>query len=220
MGLVRGRTVAWPLAAAAIVASIAGCGVSSGPALRDTGKSPGTPAPHPASAKEKVASPTPTPVATTGRACSAGDLAAVYMQQDDSSSRTVLSLVLSNRGHAICHTYGWPTVRLLAFGGKALPAKARRVTTDALGKTPASVVALAPGRRASFRVIASDRNAHGGQSGCATAHALRIRPPDGGAAIDISIPGGAPECSTVTVSPLQPGNAAASFVSLRRPRSG
>jgi hypothetical protein len=217
---VRARTVASPLAAAAIAALIAGCGGSSGQVSRDALKSPGMPSAHPASAKEKAAAVTPTPVATTGRACSAGDLSAVYLQQDDSKGRTVLSLVLSNRGHAICHTYGWPMVRLLALDGRALRARARLVTADALGKTPASVVALAPGRRASFRVIASERKPHGGHVGCATVHALRIRPPDGRAAIDVSIPGGARECANVTVSPLQPGNAAASFVSLRRRRSG
>jgi len=147
-------------------------------------------------------------------------LTAVYTGQDEANGRTVLSLVLRNRGRAICHTYGWPSVRLLDFGGRVLPERARRVTTDVLGRTPASVVALAPGRRTSFRVIARDQNSRGGLAGCATAHAIQVRPPDGRATIDIPIPGGALECARVTVSPLQPGNAAASFVALRRARSG
>lgn len=210
----KGRTVASPLAAAAVIGSIAGCGASKSNAPADV-----VPA-QPASAKVAATSATPTPVATAGRACSAGDLTAVYTGQDDSMGRTVLTLVLSNRGATICHTYGWPNVRLLGSSDKPLPARTRRVTVDAVGKSPASVVALAPGRRASFRVIARDRNGHGGRIGCATARTLQVGPPDGHATIDVSIPGGAYECAAVTVSPLQPGSAAARFATLRRPRSG
>jgi hypothetical protein len=147
-------------------------------------------------------------VATDGQACTSSDLTAVYLGQDGATGNVVLSFALRNRGTATCHTYGWPGVEFLGTGGQGLQTQSKRVTKDILGSTPASVITLAPGRQASFRVVAPDQNASGGSAGCETADALQIIAPDDAARMSVRIPGGAYECASATVSPLQPGDAA------------
>jgi hypothetical protein len=148
-------------------------------------------------------------VATAGRACTAADLAAVFLGQNGATGRVVLSFALRNRGTTTCHTYGWPGVEFLGAAGWWLPTRSTRVTKDAVGPAPASVIALAPGQWASFRVITSDQNSSGGTTGCDTAHALQIIAPDDTAKLSVEIPGGAYECSAVTVSALQSRDEAA-----------
>jgi hypothetical protein len=147
-------------------------------------------------------------VATDGQACTSSDLTAVYLGQNGATGNVVLSFALRNRGTATCHTYGWPGVEFLGSEGQGLQTQSKRVTKDILGSTPASVITLAPGRQASFRVVAPDQNRSGGTSGCETADALRIIAPDDAARMSVEIPGGAYECASATVSPLQPGDTA------------
>jgi hypothetical protein len=51
---------------------------------------------------------------------------------------------------------------------------------------------------------------HGAAStaGCSTAYALQVIPPNDTASLRIPIAGGAYECQTATVSPMQPGASA------------
>ena len=214
--MMTGRTLASPVVAIATITILAACGGSSDrPATQPRGSSSAanagtataqiTSAPTVTSSTRTAA--TPTPVATAGRACTAADLTAVFLGQNGATGRVVLSFALRNRGNATCHTYGWPGVEFLGAGGQGLRTQSRRVTSDMLGSTPASVVALAPGEWASFRVIATDQNASGGTAGCEMAHALQIIAPDDTTRISVGIPGGAHECSVATVSALQSGNA-------------
>jgi len=193
-----GRSLASPAAAIATIVLLAACGGSSGP-----------PAAHmPTATTAQTRQASPSPVATDGRACTSSNLTAVYLGQDGATRDVVLSFALRNRGTATCHTYGWPAVKFLGAGGRGLRTQSRRVTKDILGATPASVITLAPGRQASFRVIAPGGDPGGGGAGCATAHALRIIAPDDTARMSVRIPGGAHECVSATVSPLQPGGSA------------
>jgi hypothetical protein len=219
--MMTGRTLASPVVAIATIAMLAACGGSSDrPAAHARGLSSAakagtataqiTSAPPVTSSTRTAA--TPTPVATAGRACTAADLTAVFLGQNGASGRVVLSFALRNRGNATCHTYGWPGVEFLGAGGQALRTQSRRVTADVLGSTPASVIALAPGEWASFRVIATDQNSRGGTAGCETAHALQIIAPDDTTPISVAIPGGAYECAVATVSALQAGDVAGGTV--------
>ena len=196
MPRVRGRALASPLAAIALVTSIAACGGSSG-----------RPVVHARASSSAVDAPSP--VATAGRACTAADLSTVFLGQNDATGNVVLSFALRNHGSATCHTYGWPGIEFIGTGGRPLPTKSRRVTRDVLGSAPASVIALPPGMWASFRIVATDQNSSGGSAGCETAHSLQIVTPDDGGTMSIGIPGGAYECMVTTVSALQPGDTAA-----------
>ena len=68
------------------------------------------------------------------------------------------------------------------------------------------LLTVAPGATVSFRLGVT----HGASSaaGCTTAHALQVIPPNDTATLRVSIPNGAYECQTATVSPLAPGTSA------------
>ena len=194
-----GRTLASPLAAIAAMTLTAACGSTSDPSATHVRASSRAPEARSATA----------PDPTAGRACTSADLTAVFMGQNGATGNVVLSFALRNRGSSICHIYGWPGVEFLGAGGQGLRTHSRRVTRDLLGSTPASVIALAPGMWASFRVVATDQSSGGGSTaGCQVAHALQIIAPDDAGMMSVGIPGGAYECMVTTVSALQPGNAA------------
>ena len=70
-----------------------------------------------------------------------------------------------------------------------------------------TAITLAAGQTASFRLGVT----HGAASpaGCVTAAGLQVIPPDDTATLKTTIPdGGAFECGTATVSPLEPGTSA------------
>lgn len=216
--MIRGRALASPVLAIATITMLAACGGSSNRSTTRARASLPTAGARTATAQitslplrrsPTRAAATPTPVATAGRACTGADLSAVFLGQNGATGRVVLSFALRNRGTTTCHTYGWPGVEFLGAGGRWLPTQSRRVTRDAVGPTPASVIALAPGEWASFRVIATDQSSSGGTTGCDTADALRVVAPDDTDPMSVKIPGGAYECSVATVSALQSRDAAA-----------
>ena len=61
---------------------------------------------------------------------------------------------------------------------------------------------LAPGRLASFRIVAS---LIGSGAGCPTAYGLQVIAPDDTATMRTTMPDGLFECTTVTLSPLAAG---------------
>jgi Domain of unknown function (DUF4232) len=97
-------------------------------------------------------------------------------------------------------------VLFLSRSGAALPTASTRTAHDFAGAAPLRALSLAPGASASFRLIVT----HGINStaGCTTAYALQMIPPNDTATMRVSIPGGAYECGTTTVTPLQPGTSA------------
>ena len=138
--------------------------------------------------------------------CVAADLALSYLGQQGAAGHGELGFALRNTGTASCHTIGYPGVLFLDRQGSALATIPHHTTLDYFGRTPVSVVTLAPGAEASFRIGVT----HGAVPGsvCTTAHGLQVIAPNDTATLHISIPGGAYECRDATVSPLASGTSA------------
>ena len=113
---------------------------------------------------------------------------------------------MRNTGSSTCHTFGYPGVLFLDKAGQPLPTVPTHTTHDFFGDAPEIGINVAPGDSVSFRLGVT----HGinGTQGCATAYGLQVIPPNDTATLRTTIPGGAFECRTVTVSPVRPGNAA------------
>ena len=153
-----------------------------------------------------TATKTTTTAFAHGTACTASDLTPSYLGSNGAAGTIELGFALKNTGSSTCHTYGWPGVQLLSSSGAALPTNAKRTTTDVQGATPASVLTLKPGEQASFRLIASDSAAGGGN--CRNATMLQIYAPDDTVTMKVRISGGVPACGKATLSPMLPGTTA------------
>jgi Protein of unknown function (DUF4232) len=169
-----------------------------------------TTAPPPTTTTAPLTPTTATKTTTTafahGTACTASDLTPSYLGSNGAAGTIELGFALKNTGSTTCHTYGWPGVELLSSSGAGLPTSAKRTTTDVQGATPASVLTLKPGEQASFRLIASDSAAGGGN--CKNATMLQIYAPDDTVTMKVRISGGVPACGKATLSPMLPGTSA------------
>jgi hypothetical protein len=148
-----------------------------------------------------------TTVAPAGPArCVASTLALSFLGQQGATGHGELGFSLRNTGNASCHTFGYPGVLFLDQAGRPLPTVSTRTTHDFFGQAPAVSLVIVPGGTASFRLGVT----HGivSSAGCVTAHGLQVIPPDDTATLHVSIPQGAFECGTATVSPLRPGQSA------------
>jgi uncharacterized protein DUF4232 len=151
--------------------------------------------------------PTSTSSPTSSTACTAADLALSFLGGQGATGHGELGFALRNTSSSACHTYGYPGVLFLDRAGKALPTDSTRTTQDFFGSTPAKKLVVAPGQTVSFRLGVT----HGAASpvGCTTAYGLQVIPPDDTATLHVVIAnGGAYECRTATVSPLQQGTSA------------
>ena len=119
----------------------------------------------------------------------------------------MLELALRNTGTSPCHTYGYPGVEFLGKAGEKLPTVPTHTTSDLLGSSRLGAVSLAPGGDSSFRLVAATDSAH--PSDCTTAYGLQVIAPDDTTPMHVTFPQGIYECARTTVSPLQPGTAAA-----------
>lgn len=199
------------LAGCALAALLAGCGTST---TVVTDKTPTTGASAqttstPATQSTTVAS---TSSATTSGAagglprCTAAVLAASFLGQQGATGHGEIGFALRNTGSRTCHTFGYPGVQFLSRSGQPLPTRSQRVTQDFFGSAPVTVLDLAPGQRASFRLGVTHFS--NSPNGCVTAAAVQIIPPDDTHTLRVTVPAGAYECGTVTVSPVRPGNSA------------
>jgi hypothetical protein len=138
--------------------------------------------------------------------CVASDLALSVLGQQGAAGHGELGFALRNTSAHSCHTFGFPGILFLSHSGASLPTVSVRTTHDFFGSAPEAPLVLAPGSTASFRVGVT----HGisSSAGCVTAAALQAIPPDDTATLRVAIPGGAYECGSATVSPLQAGKAA------------
>jgi hypothetical protein len=136
----------------------------------------------------------------------AADLALSYLGQQGATGHGELGFALRNTSSRSCHTYGFPGVLFLDKGGGALPTESTRTTHDFFGTAPEVPLVIAPGEMVSFRLGVT----HGVTStaDCTTAYGLQVIPPDDTHTLVTTIPGGAYECRTATVSPLRPGHSA------------
>jgi hypothetical protein len=156
-------------------------------------------------------SPATTPTSTSSPAatkpCTAADLALSFLGGQGATGHGELGFELRNISNSTCHTYGYPGVLFLDRAGRALPTDSTRTTQDFFGSVPEDKLDVAPGQSVSFRLGVT----HGAASpvGCTTAYGLQVIPPDDTATLHVTIVnGGAYECRTATVSPLQQGTSA------------
>ena len=151
--------------------------------------------------------PTSTISPSNSTACTAADLALSFLGGQGATGHGELGFELRNISSSTCHTYGYPGVLFLDRAGKALPTDSTRTTQDFFGSVPEKKLDVAPGQSVSFRLGVT----HGAASpvGCTTAYGLQVIPPDDTATLHVAIiNGGAYECRTATVSPLQEGTSA------------
>ena len=151
--------------------------------------------------------PTSTSSPSSSTACTAADLALSFLGGQGATGHGELGFELRNISNSTCHTYGYPGVQFLDRAGKALPTDSTRTTQDFFGSVPEKKLEVAPGQSVSFRLGVT----HGAASpaGCTTAYGLQVIPPDDTATLHVAIVnGGAYECRTATVSPLQEGTSA------------
>ena len=185
--------------------ALAACGSSSQSSSTVANQQPATsPATTPTTTQTTPAS-TSSPISST--ACTAADLALSFLGGQGATGHGELGFELRNISSSTCHTYGYPGVLFLDRAGKALPTDSTRTTQDFFGSVPAKKLDVAPGQSVSFRLGVT----HGAASpvGCTTAYGLQVIPPDDTATLHVAIVnGGAYECRTATVSPLQEGTSA------------
>jgi Protein of unknown function (DUF4232) len=156
-------------------------------------------------------SPTTTTATTpaAGSLCRAATLHVSYLGQQGATGHGEIGFALKNVGSQSCSTGGYPGVLFLDKAGAALPTTPTHTTHDLAGSVPDRPLTLAPGSSASFRLFVSHFGPSGSSTGCTTAAGLQVIPPNDTATLRTPIgDGGATECQTVTVSPLQPGTAA------------
>jgi Domain of unknown function (DUF4232) len=199
-----------PLAVALI---LAGCGGSSSTSSHAALSSPAsTPASTPAGTPATTASPGTTTAQTsatsTGPAqCRAANLSLSYLGGQGATGHGELGFALRNTSSQTCSTYGYPGIQFLDQTDHPLPTIPTHTTQDYFGSLPKDPLTVAPGATVSFRLGVT----HGATStaGCTTAYGVQVIPPNDTATLKTAIGnGGAYECQTATVSPLQRGTSA------------
>ena len=162
--------------------------------------------PSTSTATSQTTTSTSTTVSSGTPLCTASLLALSYLGGQGATGHGELGFSLKNISSSSCHTFGFPGVLFLDKAGNPLPTQSTRTTHDFFGQAPEVALILAPGQSASFRLGVT----HGMTStvGCTTAYGLQVIPPDDTHTLRTSIPGGAYECGTATVSPLRPGSSA------------
>jgi hypothetical protein len=198
------------LAAALLALGTAGCGGSNSAtsvrtvtATQSPTGSASTSAPPASGTETTTSAASSTTLAVAGPACTASELKLASEGTNGALGTIVAYFSLRNVSQRACHSYGYPGVLFLDRSGAPLPTNAIRTTHDQLGYTPLSEIVLAPGKLASFRIVAS---LIGSGAGCPTAYGLQAIAPDDTATMRATISGGLFECKTVTVSPLALGN--------------
>ena len=138
--------------------------------------------------------------------CKAATLALSYLGGLGATGHGELGFALKNTGSSSCNTIGYPGIQFLARSGSPLPTTPTHTTDDFFGHLPLKELIVAPGDTVSFRLGVT----HGAASaaGCTTAHGLGVIAPNDTATLHVTLPNGAYECGTATVSPMQPGTSA------------
>ena len=139
-------------------------------------------------------------------ACSAAGLALSFLGQQGATGHGELGFALRNTGGASCQTVGYPGIQFLDRSGGDLPTTPTHATQDFFGSSRLESLSLAPGQSASFRLGVTHVSAT--PNSCTTAYGLQVIAPNDTATLRVSLPGGASECGTATVSPLQSGDSA------------
>lgn len=138
--------------------------------------------------------------------CRAADLSLSYLGGLGATGHGELGFALRNTGTVACTTFGYPGIQFLDKDGGDLPTIPAHTTQDFFGSIPELQLTVAPGATVSFRLGVTHGAAS--SSGCVTAFGLQVIPPNDTATLRTTIPSGAYECQTATVSPLAAGTTA------------
>jgi Protein of unknown function (DUF4232) len=204
-----------PLAVLAVLvaASLSACGSSTTVVTDKSAAGSGTGSTASSSTAATTTTATATSVSTSTTtttagppACTAATLKLAYLGGQGATGHGELGFELTNSGSQPCHTYGYPGVQFQSASGAPLPTKSTRTTTDFFGTVPEQRLTVAPGSSVSFRLGVT--HGAGSSAGCTTAAQVQVIPPDDTHPLVVTIPGGAYECGTTTVSPLQQGTTA------------
>jgi uncharacterized protein DUF4232 len=157
-----------------------------------------------------ASTPTTTSQTTTTPAgapiCRAATLALSYLGSQGAAGHGLLGFALKNTGTTSCSTIGYPGIQFLDKAGQPLPTAPSHTTQDYFGTAPKVLLTVAPGATVSFRLGVT--HVPTPSQTCTTAYALQVIPPNDTSTLKISLPDGAYECGTVTVSPMRPGTSA------------
>jgi hypothetical protein len=159
-----------------------------------------------ATAGTGTGSPGGAAVGSSGSACRAAGLALSFLGQQGATGHGELGFSLRNTGGASCQTVGYPGIQFLDRSGGDLPTTPSHTTNDFFGPSTLAAVTLGPGQSASFRLGVTHVPASG--ETCTTAYGLQVIAPNDTATLHVALPGGASECGTATVSPVQSGDSA------------
>lgn len=143
--------------------------------------------------------------------CRAGTLSLAFLGQQGATGHGVLGFELRNIGSSSCHTFGYPGILWLDKGSSPLPTDSVRTTRDFFGSAPLASITVPPGGVVSFRLGVTHITAGGGNAGCTTAAGVQVIPPNDTSTLRLTIPNGAYECRTTTISPVRPGKSAFQF---------
>jgi Protein of unknown function (DUF4232) len=152
------------------------------------------------------ATTTVTETATAVPSCRAAGLKLSFLGMQGATGHGELGFAVHNTSGTSCATFGYPGAQFLSQGGALLPTVTHRTTSDFFGHSPVATVHLAPGETASFRLAVT--HGIGSSAGCTSAYGLQVYPPNDTATLRVMIPGGATECGSATVSPMQAGTSA------------
>ena len=139
-------------------------------------------------------------------ACRAAGMSLSFLGGQGATGHGLLGFALHNTGSSSCNTIGYPGIQFLDRNGGDLPTTPIHTTHDFFGSAPLRPLVVAPGQTVSFRIGVTHGN--GTNAGCTTAYALQVIPPNDTHTLQVSLPDGAYECTTATVSPLQQGTTA------------
>jgi hypothetical protein len=138
--------------------------------------------------------------------CRAADLELSLIGGQGATGHGLLGYELRNTSSHSCHTYGFPGIQFLDRSGRPLPTVTTRTTHDFFGAAPLQALVVAPRTSVSFRVGVTHGMAS--SAGCTTAAGISVIPPDDTSSLQATMPQGAYECGTATVSPVRPGRSA------------
>ena len=138
--------------------------------------------------------------------CRAAGLSLSFIGGQGATGHGLLGFALHNTGSSSCSTIGYPGIQFLDRHGGDLPTTPIHTTHDFFGSAPLRPLVVGPGQTVSFRIGVTHGN--GSSAGCTTAYALQVIPPNDTQSLRVSLPNGAYECTTATVSPLRPGTLA------------
>jgi Domain of unknown function (DUF4232) len=187
----------------AVIVALAGCGSSTTVTSAASTSSSAATSTGSAGLSSSATSTSSTATPSGPTLCRASTLALRILGQQGATGHGEIGVAMRNTGSATCHTFGYPGVLFLGKTGQPLPTIPTHTTHDFFGTAPEIGINVAPGESVSFRLGVT----HGinGTQGCSTAFGLQVIPPNDTATLRTTIPNGAYQCRTVTVSPVRPG---------------